>query len=143
MKRRFGFMLILAAVIWPPAPRSALAQDISRSPVEAFILAGQANSEDQGAANLIPWPTSVTLRSNRLNLGPQSRIVAGDAQLRPLAEILAGEIRLLSGLQLSIARDRGAASDIVLQIDTALRGEAYVAATMEPLPWGRPRCFSC
>jgi hypothetical protein len=46
-----------------------------------------------------------------------SRVVAGEKQLRPLAEVLAGEIALLTGLKLEVTDGTSRAGDIVLRID--------------------------
>ncbi len=82
-----------------------------------------------GALSLIPWPKSVEMLPGSVLLDPQSRIVAGDVQLHPLAEILAEEIFLATGLKLASTVARPAAGDIVLQIDPRLNGEAYTLKT--------------
>ena len=40
-----------------------------------------------------------------MQLTAESRIVAGQEQLKPLAEVLSGEIALLTGLKLKVAAD--------------------------------------
>ena len=75
--------------------------------------------------DLIPWPRTVQLQGGTLPLSAQSRIVAGDQVLQPLAEILAGEIHLATDLRLQTATGQAAAGDIALRLDPRLKGEAY------------------
>ena len=54
-------------------------------------------------------------------LTADSRIVAGDERLRPLAEVLSGEIALFTGVKLPTATGEGRDGDIVLRIDKDVR----------------------
>ena len=54
-------------------------------------------------------------------LTADSRIVAGDEQLKPLAEVLADEIAMLTGLKLKVTAGAGRAGDIVLKINKTLK----------------------
>jgi hypothetical protein len=56
------------------------------------------------AANLVPWPRSVSESPGSLTLEAGSMIVAGGPALRPLAEVLAGEIHAATGLRLAVGR---------------------------------------
>jgi len=82
--------------------------------------AGQSST-----ANLVPWPQSVSAQDGRLPLNAESRIVAEDATLLPLAEVLAEEIFLVTGRQLAAVEGRPGPGDIGLQLSDALQGEAY------------------
>ena len=67
--------------------------------------------------HLIPWPKTLELGAGHMQLSTDSRIVAGEEQLKPLAEVLSGEIALLTGLKLKAATGPSRPGDIVLQID--------------------------
>jgi hexosaminidase len=71
--------------------------------------------------HLIPWPKSLQVADGHLQLTADSRVVAGEEQLRPLAEIVSGEIAQLSGLKLPVTTGAGRAGDVVLRIDKAVR----------------------
>lgn len=71
--------------------------------------------------NLIPWPRAVRVDGGRMNVTAESRIVAGQEELKPLAEVLAGEIALLTGLKLKVETDAGRPGDIVLKIDKTIQ----------------------
>ncbi|HVS40532.1 MAG TPA: family 20 glycosylhydrolase, partial [Gemmataceae bacterium] len=73
--------------------------------------------------HLIPWPKTLQAGAGYMPLTADSRIVAGDEQLRPLAEVLSGEIAVLTGLKLKTATGGGRDGDIVFQIDKALRAD--------------------
>ena len=88
------------------------------------------------APNLVPMPTTVTLGQGMLTLNKDCRILATSKELEPLAQLLAGEIQLSSGVELSTAArtpDGAGArpinhrepADILLQLDPSLKGEAY------------------
>src|SRR5215469_7828573 len=78
--------------------------------------------------HLIPWPKSLHAAGGHLQLTAESRVVAGEDRLRPLAEVLAGEIALLTGLKLRVATGEGRAGDVVLRIDKTIRaGEPILA----------------
>jgi hexosaminidase len=99
------------------------------------ILLASAMAEDP-ALNLIPLPKTVTLGQGTLKLTSESRLRTENAELKPLMEILASEIRQITGVEISTQERRpngGAARpagyqfpiDIVLQLDPKLKGEAY------------------
>ena len=60
-----------------------------------------------------------------LPLTSRSRIVCQDPRLQPLANILAGEIQIASGLKLAVASGKPGHGDIALAIDPSLAKEAY------------------
>ena len=65
----------------------------------------------------------------------ESRILAGEEQLQPLAEVLASEVALLTGLKLKVATGAGRAGDIVLLIDKKIRAgeEILMLRQREPV----------
>ena len=69
--------------------------------------------------HLIPWPKTLEIGAGDMQLSADTRIVAGEEQLQPLAEVLSGEIALLTGLKLKATTGPSRAGDIVLQIDKA------------------------
>ncbi len=72
---------------------------------------------------IIPMPEKVEMSSVEWNLG--DRIVAGHPELGPLAAVVAGEIRLLTGRELAVAVGEASPGDILLAIDEGLSGESY------------------
>jgi hexosaminidase len=88
--------------------------------VQLLVTAAEvtpANSQ----LKLLPWPKSVNLASGEVRLGAQSRIVAANPELKPLAEILREELRLVAGLDLKTAGAPPRRDDIVLSIDKQLK----------------------
>src|SRR5262249_134174 len=78
--------------------------------------------------NLIPWPRSVQLAEGRMRLTADSRIVAAQKELGPLAEVLAGEIALLTGLKLKVVSAADQPGDIVLTMNKTIQaGEPILA----------------
>ncbi len=71
--------------------------------------------------NLIPWPKAVQVRQGRMALTADSRIVGGQEQLKPLAEVLRGEIALLTGLKLKVTTEASQPGNIVLKINNTLQ----------------------
>jgi hexosaminidase len=71
--------------------------------------------------HLIPWPKSLQVAEGHLLLTGNSRVVASQEQLRPLAEIVSGEIAELTGLKLQATTGEPRAGDIVLRIDETIR----------------------
>jgi hexosaminidase len=81
--------------------------------------------------NLIPWPMVVQLAEGRLRLTAESRIVAAQKALAPLAEVLSREIALLTGLQLRVAAGAGQPGDIVLTMNKAIQAGAPILAVRD------------
>ena len=80
--------------------------------------------------NLLPWPKSVSMATGSVRIGDSSRIVAMQPELKPLAEILREELRLVVGLNLTVAAAPARAGDIVLGIDRQLRaGEEILSVS--------------
>ncbi len=98
--------------------------------ISLALLAALAGSVARALAaiprlSLLPWPQTLKQTQGTLPLTPQSRIVCQDPTLRPLANILAEEIRLVSGLKLAVAAGKPGHGDIALAIDPGLAKEAY------------------
>src|SRR4051812_6896445 len=95
----------------------------------AFVIAG--GSGWAGAApdpidthpdlHVIPWPKTLQRGTGYMQLSADSRMVAGEEQLQPLAEVLSAEIALLTGLKLKVTAGPSRAGDIVLRIDKTMR----------------------
>src|SRR5262249_20422787 len=68
-----------------------------------------------------PWPKRLRLGAGHMQLSADSRVVAGEGQLRTLAEVLAAELAVLTGMNLQVTSGPGRAGDIVLKIDPAVR----------------------
>lgn len=85
--------------------------------------------------HLIPWPKSLTKGNGHMRITAQSRIVAGDDQLKPLAEVLSDEIAKLTGLKLKVISDAGRAGDIVLKINPSIKAgeQILVLRNREPV----------
>ncbi len=77
---------------------------------------------------VVPTPKSVTLAPGTMPLTAKSRVVATNASLKPLASILADEIRLITGLELETANGEGRAGDIVLKINPQIRADQEIPA---------------
>src|SRR3954471_23874807 len=95
----------------------------SLTSVLAFVVAAGLGGVAASAADpadthpdlhLIPWPKKLQPRPGHMSLSAHSRIVAGDAELKPLAEVLAAEIASLTGLKLGVATGPDRAGDVVL-----------------------------
>ncbi|MEI7834805.1 MAG: family 20 glycosylhydrolase, partial [Planctomycetota bacterium] len=92
-------------------------------------LAAQAQAAD--GLNLIPTPKSVKVADGEMLLGPQGRVVAGEASLKPLAEILCREILALTKVRLTPAEGEPRPGDIVLKINPALRADDEILAVQK------------
>ncbi|MCY2928543.1 MAG: family 20 glycosylhydrolase [Planctomycetota bacterium] len=89
------------------------------------VLAGRGALAAGPALSLVPWPQKVQVQEGRLAITAASRIVATDAKLKPLAAVLAGEIEACAGLKLTAADGTPKAGDIVLGMDSAMKGEQH------------------
>ena len=77
------------------------------------------------APSLVPWPQKIQAGAANIGLGAQSKIVARTEELRPLADVLAGEISLVTGLQLAVKVGAASPGDIFLSLEPSLKGEAH------------------
>jgi len=85
-------------------------------------------TDDAAKPHIIPCPKSLTPGSGQMQITSASRIVAVDAELQPLTEVLAGEIYRIGGVRLATGQGKAGAGDIVLQMDLSLHGEQYTFA---------------
>ena len=90
--------------------------------VGATARAAEAQRPDP---RLIPWPRSVQTGGGAMTLKPGARITVSDAKLLPLAQVLAQELALTAGVQLTTAQGRARSGDIALELDGQLSGEQY------------------
>jgi hexosaminidase len=101
-----------------------LANLVADGMVRATGITPAVKSNKTNPFNLVPLPKSVEVSEGLMPLTASSRIVVNDASLAPLAEILASEFQLLTGLSLSAASPPAKAGDIVLHLDPTMKGEA-------------------
>ncbi len=80
---------------------------------------------DRYPGYLIPWPKSVTMGSGDFALSAATRIVAEDALLLPLAQVMAKDLFMASGLTLTTLQGTAQTGDIALRFNPILTGEAY------------------
>lgn len=89
--------------------------------IAATLLAGvpsvclQAASVAEAPA-LIPVPKSIKLAGGTLAVSPGSRVVYSENKLKPLAEILAADIKRIHGFDLAVAKGKPKKGDIGLQL---------------------------
>ncbi len=93
--------------------------------VESAMAAEAPAPAGVPSVSWIPFPKSVETRTGTLTLNENTRIVATDPTLAPLAQILSKEIEALTGKRLAVADEKPRAGDIVLGIDKKMKGEAY------------------
>ena len=92
------------------------------------VSAAKAQPADEAHLNLVPWPRQVSVQDGSLALTSESRIVADDESLLPLAELFAEEIAAVAGKQFKAVSGKPKAGDIVLELDPSLKDEAHTVA---------------
>ena len=80
---------------------------------------------DRYPGYLVPWPKSVTMGSGDFAITSATRIVAEDPSLLPLAQVMAKDMFMATGLTLTTLQATAVGGDIALRINPALTGEAY------------------
>lgn len=110
---------------------SLLVAALALTTMAAGPVAAQDLPARPAGLNLIPWPKAVTPAEGEMTLSATSRIVATDASLAALADILAREIQMISGLRLATATDAGKPGDIVLKIDATLKAERDILTVQQ------------
>ena len=93
----------------------------------ACLTAGAASAAPPATdarANFIPWPRKVEFDQGQLRLNT-ARIVASTPALLPLAKVLAEEIAATTRLKLPALSGPAKPGDIVLTLDSSIKGEAY------------------
>ena len=88
------------------------------------VLAASVLAENP--LGIVPTPKQLNLTGGEMPLTPQSRIVAADEKLKPLAAILSDEILLITRLRLEPAEGEARPGDIVLKINPQLRADADI-----------------
>ncbi|MCY2926440.1 MAG: family 20 glycosylhydrolase, partial [Planctomycetota bacterium] len=88
------------------------------------LTCGQAFADNR--LKLLPTPKVLKIDGGAMPLTPESRIVATDPKLKPLADILADEILLITRHRPAVAAGEVKAGDIVLTINPALRADADI-----------------
>jgi hexosaminidase len=76
--------------------------------------------------NLLPTPKVLNVERGTMPLTADSRIVATDPKLKPLAAILSDEILLIAKLRLAVVEADPKAGDIVLKINPKLQADADI-----------------
>ena len=98
----------------------------------AVLAAGLAGCPARvGEGDLLPTPKSIHLAGGEMPLTAESRIVATEPALEPLAGIFSNEVWLITNLKLAVVKDEPRAGDIVLTIDPALRADADIVAVQK------------
>jgi hexosaminidase len=109
---------------------------IGNTPYRWQVAAINANGTTNGAewsfttgdrypGYLIPWPKTVTMGSGDFSVTSSTRIVAEHASLLPLAQVMAKDFFMATGLTLTTLQGTAQAGDIALRINVILTGEAY------------------
>jgi len=91
----------------------------------ALAVGVMAQTPPRANLPLVPYPVSIETQAGTMALTAASRIVAADPSLEPLARLLSDEIFTLHGLALATGGPPPAAGDILLAIDSSLKGESY------------------
>ena len=76
--------------------------------------------------NLLPTPKVLKIEGGEVPLTAESRLVATDPKLKPLADVLSDEILLVTKLRLAVVESDPKAGDIVLKIDPKLQADADI-----------------
>jgi hexosaminidase len=77
-------------------------------------------SAETSGPGLVPWPQSVTLAGGGHELTPAHRVVATDARLVPLAQVLSEEIYLSTAVRLAPASGAPKPGDIILRLNAVV-----------------------
>lgn len=93
--------------------------------ITAALSAAVTPATASDAPDFIPLPKTVRMEKGTLSLTGKSRIIAGDQKLKPLAVVLSDEMLTLTGLRLAPADGKAVDGDILLQLDSSLKDEAY------------------
>ncbi|MEI7900418.1 MAG: family 20 glycosylhydrolase [bacterium] len=129
MKRTI--ILAVAAAVAAAAPAEVYERDtpFNGGTITSATPGALDPADTHPGLNLIPWPKALAVKPGQMKLSAASRIVAADASLKGLADILAGEINLLTGLTLPVVSGPARAGDIALKLNKALKaGEPILVA---------------
>src|SRR5262245_37080069 len=121
-------LLLVSAGILASRFDMAASEQTDRSQSKAPDNALIDPADSHPGLNLIPWPQTVKLEKGRMRVTAESRIVAGQAELKPLAEVVSGEIAFLTGLKLTVTTEASRPGDIVLKINRSIRANEPILA---------------
>src|SRR5262245_3237881 len=93
----------------PMIPRLSLQCSLA-----AILVVSAFAAADERNLFLVPWPKSVRVDEGELMLNGQSRIVAADPRLAPLAGVLSDEIWRAASVRLPVATGPAGPGDISL-----------------------------
>ncbi|MGO8925496.1 MAG: family 20 glycosylhydrolase [Limisphaerales bacterium] len=79
----------------------------------------------EGTPQLVPQPGMLTREQGSLTLTKNSRIVAASRETVPLAEVLANEILLATGVRVATGLGEDVAGDVTLEVEPGMKNEAY------------------
>ncbi len=80
---------------------------------------------DRYPGYLVPWPKTVTMGTGDFPVTAATRIVAEDASLLALAQVMSKDFFMASGITLTAMTGPPQSGDIALRFDPGLSGEAY------------------
>ncbi|MCY2929631.1 MAG: family 20 glycosylhydrolase [Planctomycetota bacterium] len=86
------------------------------------------NAANAGDLKFLPTPKSVKVTGGEMPLTAQTRVVATDPKLKPLAEIFANELLTMTQIRMAVAEGEGKSGDIVLKINPQLRADNEILA---------------
>src|SRR5262245_20192313 len=85
------------------------------------LVAGPDPADAHPDLHLIPWPKSLERADGHLRVTADVRIVVADDRLKSLGEVLAEDVRILTGMTLRVLSDAPRAGDIVLRLNPGLK----------------------
>jgi hypothetical protein len=88
--------------------------------ISLALTTAVSSAAAQPALHLVPTPKQIKVSGGALHLAPSARIVAAVGELKPLAEVLRGDLLKLAGLKLSVSEGTARPGDIVLKLDGGL-----------------------
>lgn len=89
------------------------------------------NVQAANSLNIVPTPKSLKVDGGEMPLTAQSRIVATDPGLKPLAEIFSREILAITTIKLQPVEGEPKTGDIVLKINPQLRADNDIIAVQK------------
>jgi hexosaminidase len=90
--------------------------------------AWRATAAEPSDLPLVPWPPQLQSTGEFVPLTPDSRIVFHDDAIAPLAAVLAGELKLLTGLDFESVKHSAAPGDIEFVLEKTDRDRHTIAA---------------
>ena len=92
----------------------------------SLVCSPQTPARAGNLLNLLPSPKELKVEAGQIPLTADSRIIATDPKLQPLAEILSDEILLVTKLKLPVANADPKPGDIILKINPQLKAGAEI-----------------